>query len=214
MANDGWQALKRAFACAWVLVTACGGTSLDVGTTDAGETGVGGTSGAPTPTCARTLPSVEEVGCDYLGSLGAPGRVGYCAKGGCHNTTLRAGKLDLTPDDYLVARLLDVPASHELSCAPDVRCDPAAATCTNCEQCPSDARLIDTQNPASSWMIQKMDPFIPGTTAETLNMGCGDIMPTFNTTGTNNYSQGDKDCLIAFFTRLAQTPGDWPCFGP
>ena len=71
--------------------------------------------------------------------------------------------------------------------------------------------MIDTSDPESSWILQSMDPFIPGVTTTTLDIGCGDAMPTYNTTGTSNYNQEHKDCLRMFFLTLAQIPGDWPC---
>jgi len=52
-------------------------------------------------------------------------------------------------------------------------------------------------------MLRKMEAFVPGATTVTINMGCGDAMPTFNTTGTASYSQEQKDCLVRFFTDIA-----------
>ena len=60
-------------------------------------------------------------------------------------------------------------------------------------------------------MFDTLHPFVPGVTTTTENIGCGDSMPTFNTTGTAGYTQAHKDCLITFFTELAKTPGNWPC---
>jgi hypothetical protein len=161
--------------------------------------------------CASPLPDPAEIGCDYRAALGAPGTQGYCFKGGCHNSTTRAGQLDFTADDLLASRLLDVPAKHDLVCPGNIVCDPAQATCPTCAECPSDALLIDTSDPSLSWILRTMEPFVPGTTTGTLNLECGDAMPTFNTTGTANYTQAHKDCLMAFFLALAATPGDWPC---
>jgi hypothetical protein len=56
-----------------------------------------------------------------------------------------------------------------------------------------------------------MEPFVPGMTTSTLGMGCGDAMPTYNTSGTQNYTAAHKQCLIDFFTAIASTPGNWPC---
>jgi hypothetical protein len=69
--------------------------------------------------------------------------------------------------------------------------------------------LLDQSSPEESWMIRKMEPFIPGVTIATTTMGCGNAMPTFDTTGTQDYSTESKSCLIQFFTRLA-TDGE-PC---
>lgn len=115
------------------------------------------------------------------------------------------------PDTLLASRLLDVPAKHQLTCPGNLVCDAAQQTCANCAACPTGALLIDTSDPESSWILGTMDPFIPGVTTSTLNTGCGDAMPTFNTTGTNTYSQAHKDCLRMFFLALAEIPGDWPC---
>ena len=185
------------------------GTSGNSGTS--GASGTSGTSGRET--CERELPNVD---CDWRAALGDPrpgmSVAGYCAKGGCHNPSTHAGALDLTPDTFLASRLLNVPAKHaSLSCPGLVECDPAAATCERCSACPPDALLIDTSDPESSWMLQSIEPFIPGVTTQTISIGCGDAMPTFNTTGTQSYHQGHKDCLRMFFLALAETPGDWPC---
>jgi hypothetical protein len=211
------------------IMTACGATSLvrsdddddSTAGTDSGDDGnpaqgggsgtgsaAGTTSTGGRVSCAAPLPDVD---CDYRTALGAPGTSGYCFKGGCHNATTAAGALDLTPDDHLAARLLDVPAKHQLTCPGNVPCDPAQATCAACVECPIGALLIDTANPELSWILKTMEPFIPGTTTGTLSLGCGDAMPTFNTTGTATYTQTHKDCLREFFLALAATPGDWPC---
>jgi hypothetical protein len=71
--------------------------------------------------------------------------------------------------------------------------------------------LLGTAAPGTGSIFDKMAPFVPGTTTSTLPIGCGDAMPNFNTTGIEYYTQAHKDCLIAFFTLLAKTPGSWPC---
>ena len=196
-----------------VALSSCGGTSVrrnenggDPAGGTAGNSGTGGTSS--TETCERQLPEVD---CDWRSALGAPGISGYCFKGGCHNATTVAGALDLTADGFLASRLLDVPAKHQIACPGNVTCDPALGTCAECAACPTGALLIDTADPESSWILGSMAPFIPGVTTGTLDIGCGDAMPTFNTTGTNTYSQAHKDCLREFFLALARIPGDWPC---
>jgi hypothetical protein len=55
----------------------------------------------------------------------------------------------------------------------------------DCTMCPAGDKHIDTQTPTSSWLIKKMEPFVPGTTTTTMKTTCGDAMPTYNTTGTN-----------------------------
>jgi hypothetical protein len=164
--------------------------------------------------CDRVLPNTPS-GCNWRAALGAPGQTGYCYKGGCHNSTTQAGELDLTADDFLISRLLNVPAAHDLTCPGNVVCDPAASTCPNCAMCGAPGRLlIDKSSPGTGWIFDKIAPFVPGTTTGTMNIGCGDAMPTFNTTGTATFSQDHKNCLIEFFTEIAKTPGTWPCVGP
>jgi hypothetical protein len=158
------------------------------------------------------MPTDAEVGCNWRAAMGAPGQSGYCYKGGCHNATTRAGELDLTADDFLIARLLNVPAANDLTCPGNVVCDPAAMTCAVCAMCTAPKkRLIDTTAPDTGWLFDKIEPFVPGTTTGTMSMGCGDAMPTYNTTGTGNYTQAHKDCLKMFFNRIRQTAGSWPC---
>src|SRR5262245_47163809 len=107
-----------------VALCSCGGSSVhrneDGGDPKGGAAGTAGTSSTPgtggtsgtsgSNNCARDLPTVD---CDYLSALGAPGHTGYCYKGGCHNTTTVAGRLDLAPDTFLASRLLNVPAKHD-----------------------------------------------------------------------------------------------------
>jgi hypothetical protein len=190
-----------------------GGSTPSGGTASAG-TNFGGSAGSAMPdSCARSLPDPMTFACDWRGALGGPGQspAGYCSKSGCHNATTQAGNLNLTPDDFLVARLLNVPASFKISCGAGVPCDPVSATCDKCASCPPGAVLLSAANPGEGRMFDTMHPFVPGTTTTTVNIGCGDVMPNFNTTGTASYTQAHKDCLIYFFTELAKTPGNWPC---
>jgi hypothetical protein len=195
--------------------TNVGGTNVggtNVGGANAGGPGLGGAgAGGASPSCARSLPDVATVGCDWRAALGAPGQSGYCYKGGCHKASIQAGALDLTPDDFLAARLLDVPAKHEIVCTGATACDAAVPTCEKCAKCVLGEVLISTAEPGAGAMFDRMAPFIPGTTTSTFSLGCGDAMPTYNTTGTSSYTQADKDCLVRFFTALASTPGTWPC---
>lgn len=218
MTKGAVQATKSALLGVLLLAAACGGVSLDVGTTDAGAGGFGAVGGGFTAPgsgpCSKTLPEYPEVICDWRAALGAPGIMGFCFKGGCHNATTKAGELDLTPDSFLASRLLNVPAAHDLTCPGQVECDPERPACEVCSQCPREQLLINTSDLSSSWIFRKLEPFVPGVTTETSSIGCGDAMPTYNTTGTANYRQAHKDCLIEFFTALARTPGNWPCYGP
>jgi hypothetical protein len=143
------------------------------------------------------------------------GQPGYCFKGGCHNASIHAGDLDMTPDDLLIARLLDVPAKFSIDCPGNVTCDRTAMTCAECAMCGTAPKVVvSTDAPGTGHIFDKIAPFIPGTTLSTMDIGCGKAMPTYNTTGTNTYTQVHKDCLVMFFTALARTPGTWPCTMP
>jgi hypothetical protein len=126
-----------------------------------------------------------------------------------------AGMLDLTPDDFLIARLLNVPAKHaSLTCPGVVMCDAATMTCPRCSMCGAPGTVLLGTTPDTGWMFDKINAFVPGTTLGTTDISCGDAMPTYNTTGTNTYTQAHKDCIKAFLNELAQTPappGGWPC---
>jgi hypothetical protein len=137
---------------------------------------------------------------------------GFCAKSGCHNTSIKAGELDLTPDDFLISRLLGVPAQYDVTCDEDnAVCEPMSMTCAKCSMCGEKEDLIKPNAMNDGWVFKKLAPFVPPTQTTTLNIGCGDAMPTYNTTGTANYTQAHKDCLIKFFNAIAMTPGTWPC---
>jgi hypothetical protein len=200
--------------------TPTGGT---VGAPRGGAAGsaTGGSSGAGNPLpddCRRALPEVE---CNWRAALGARGQVGYCYKGGCHNAATAAGRLDLTTvnedlsdDLFFIARLLNVPAKHEISCGATEPCVVDAlggSTCSDCATCVPGQVLVSTVAPGTGRLFDKLNAFIPGETLTTTSIGCGDAMPTYNTPGTANYTQAHKDCLIAFFTEIARTPGTWPC---
>ena len=157
-----------------------GGTS--VGGTSAGGTGVGGMGiggmgpgaagvGAAPQSCARPLPDDATVGCNWRAALGGPMQApsGYCAKSGCHNATQQAGGLDLTPDEFLAARLLDVPAKHDIDCAGGIACDAAAATCDKCSTCVLGEVLVSTDAPGTGRMFDTMAPFVPGMTTTTFS---------------------------------------------
>jgi hypothetical protein len=116
----------------------------------------------------------------------------YCAKGGCHNASTRAAALDLTPDDLLVARILGVPATFSMIGGPAAPCVPEACP-------PFGTLLVDPISPGDGWILSKIRPFAPGQTTATLDMGCGNAMPTFNTTGISSYDEASKACLADFF---------------
>jgi hypothetical protein len=181
--------------------TATGGTTPTFGGTGgsapqagSGNFPGGGTAGAGTipESCAQNIDRFLPASCDARAAMT------YCAKSGCHNTSQEAGDLNLAMDDFLVARILNVHARLETA-------EPTSAggfeRCV-LPACPSDALLLDQQSPADSWMFRKMADFIPGETTTTFDMGCGDAMPTYNTTGTSNYSSESKACLMEFFNNI------------
>ncbi|HEX6277255.1 MAG TPA: hypothetical protein VFZ53_29640 [Polyangiaceae bacterium] len=163
----------------------------------------------PVPTqCDQALPEALPSGCDYRGTLQK-----YCARGGCHGS-FAAGGLDLRPDELLIARILNVPAKYRLSCGPGMACDPVAPLCAECDACSENALLVHRETPAESWILKKMEPFVPGTTANVF-MNCGDAMPSLLTGNeVRQYSDGDKACLTEFFTHVATStphPERYPC---
>ena len=181
-----------------VIAIPCGGSANRGSEPQAGSTGFAGSAGGfeIPQSCAQPIDRFAPSSC-Y-----APGEVRlYCAKGGCHNPATRAADLDLTFDDFLVARILNVratfgynPACVAVGCSSD--CTPSG--------CPTEALLVDQASPSSSWMFRKMDPFVPGVTTQTTDMGCGDVMPTYNTTGTNGYGPLSKACLTELFMNIAR----------
>jgi len=91
-----------------------------------------------------------------------------CGQTGCHGTTAQSASLDLVSPGF-PARLLDVNAPHELT---------TAGTCT-----PS--KLIDSANPAMSWLLIK----VLGTQG-----GCGSPMPF----GAAKLPDADIACVTKF----------------
>ena len=176
--------------------TSSGGTTIHPPAT--GGTGAVGSAGMTS--CAQPLDGFAP-GCDAPAELRS-----YCAKGGCHNAVSHAANLDLTPDDFLVARTLNRRPLLTITRIDVGECRP--------EDCPSveGTFLIDGDDPEQSWMLAKMAPFVPGITTNTLDMGCGDAMPTFNTTGIASYSDQTLGCLKDFF--LAIAANGMPCTPP
>ena len=169
---------------------------------------------APIPSgCEEPLPDTMLVGCDYPATLQT-----YCSRGGCHDRREPpAAGLSLVADTFLIGRILDVPATHASmpACPGNVRCDASMRTCDRCDRCPENALLIDRENPSESWILKKMEPFIPGTTTSNVNIGCGDTMPSLLTADTvRAYDDEDKRCLTDFFLYIAANtpnPTRWPC---
>ncbi len=72
----------------------------------------------------------------------------------CHTGVLKLGDLDLETPGY-TARLKNVPAKHTGFTTPKTDCPPAA-------------KLIDTENPANSWLLKKI---------RNEQKTCGTVMP-------------------------------------
>lgn len=162
--------------------------------------------------CEEPLPDTTLFYCDYPATLQR-----YCSRGGCHDARTRpAAGLNLIADPLLIARILDVPATHTgMSCPGNVSCDASMRTCDRCDRCPENALLIDSESPAESWILKKMEPFIPGTMTSNMNIGCGDTMPSLLTsTDVRTFDDEDKHCLNDFFLHIATStpnPERWPC---
>jgi hypothetical protein len=168
----------RAFAALTLLAVSC---STPADPSGSGGTGGGGSAGGPP---AKPLPTLD---CDYQTAIKKS-----CAIAGCHHAKYKIGGLDMTLDDGLRARLLNVPATFaDIDCAPDgqpfMGCVPAT--------CPVGAKLIDTGNVEASVMISKMEG--------TLNM-CGDQMPMPpGNSPTMGWSVDTKNCIEKFVRALA-----------
>jgi len=159
--------------------------------------------------CEQELPALTPMGCDYQRVLRT-----YCATGGCHGSTFSGG-LDLRLNTLLIARILEVPAKHRMTCSAGVPCVASEATCDECAMCPENALLVNRKSPADSWILKKLEPFVPGTTTSNVPTGCGDAMPSFLTSApVRDYSERDKLCLVEFFTSVATStpePERFPC---
>ena len=163
------------------------------------EAGAAGAAGSGSGTCEQTLPPVAS-GCDYA----TPLRM-FCARGGCHNASIAAADLNLTNDPLLVARLVNVPATHgAITCGAGVTCDPVLPTCADCMTCPTSDLLIDKANVGQSWIIKKMEPYMPGMSASP-DVGCGVAMPPPQLGAPMGFSQDQKNCLIELFQAIAAT---------
>lgn len=156
----------------------------------------GGGKAGPT-NCDQALPAVAS-DCDWQTPLR-----NYCASAGCHSDAASAG-LNLVVGPLLIARILDVPATHSsINCGLD-QCLAAAPVCDSCRQCPSQDYLLNKADFASSWIVRKMEPFLPGSTSAP-DMGCGVAMPPPQFGAREGYTQAHKDCLMEFFQAVATT---------
>ncbi len=135
--------------------------------------------------------AVAAVTCNYKPILEA-----HCASAGCHSPADSEYGPSLHPDDDLVLRLKDKPASHGgINCAPEGEpyepCVPAA-----CEIAAGDAPLlIDSANPDASWLLRKL---------RGLADGCGENMPM--PPGDDDFSEARRACLEEFFLAVAAEP--------
>ena len=138
--------------------------------------------------CEQPLEALG-VECDFGTALRT-----HCARGGCHNESFHVAGLDLTADDLLISRTLDVPARFRDIGVGNFECLPAG--------CPplGTTMLVDASSPEQSWMIRKMAPFVPGST-ESIDIGCGTDMPYIP--GNTGFSEERKACLIDFFLAIA-----------
>jgi hypothetical protein len=166
--------------------TGTGGTTSTGGTAGSGTAGSGtasgGAAGALTVDCGSTT---------YAAAL-----TNNCTSAGCHRAGIAppAG-LVLTPDSGLVARLKDVPATHE-----DVTCSGANDTSCPCSDyicttppatCPTGALLVNSATPSASWILAKID---------TVPM-CGSQMP-----GVAFQGPDDKTCIENMVNVIAALP--------
>ncbi len=137
-----------------------------------GSGGTGGTAGG----------SALVVGCDYAAALAT------CATKFCHlpgATPVLAG-LNLAPDDGLVSRLKDVPATFG-----DLYCDNMPCA-TIPDACPKGALLVDSQDFSRSLLLRKLnDP-----------MDCGDKMPPPG----YQYTDDERACLTTMVQAIADLP--------
>jgi hypothetical protein len=120
-----------------------------------------------------------------------------CGFVGCHAGSRPIGDLNLLPDDGLVARLKDVPASLQ-----DLDCDPTDIF-VECTSTPPEcvpyvgALLVDSANPDASFILTKLGG----------RSGCGNQMPL---APGNMASQGWNDerraCIEELVRAIAALP--------
>jgi hypothetical protein len=161
--------------------------------------------------CAQPIPDLTQIiNCDYTRAL-----TDHCARGGCHNTSFHAAELDLTLNPLLIARILEEPSKHVITCPGGmVRCNLSAPQCARCASCPSGPTdvLLSKSNPAGSFIMVKMDQFDVETNTAP-DIGCGIAMPA--PSGGPAFTAERRTCLTNFFTWIAQngTPCELPAGG-
>ena len=114
-----------------------------------------------------------------------------CAKSFCHGPNFVAG-LDLRTDNGFAGRIKDVQAMHGgIPCLDDITKNCVPAICPPIGM----AKLVDSADPASSWMIAKatQSPMVGGLE------GCGDNMPPSSGLTTDL----QKQCLMNIVNAVA-----------
>jgi hypothetical protein len=110
-----------------------------------------------------------------------------CAKGGCHTGTFAAAGITLT-FAKIAPQTKDVPAAHGGIGCPD---DPLQECVPS--TCPTDALLVNSTAPASSWLLAKVHG---------MENGCGDPMPSPN--GYTTAQAANLACIDAIVEAIAK----------
>ncbi len=166
-----------------------GGTTGGAGGTTGAAPSVGGTTGESSGSSGTAgigagggfpLSNFSPNGCDIAETLQR-----NCALSGCHKkgAIAPASGLDLTPDDWLVPRIRDVPARHgDIYCGQEL-CDPDLL------DCPVGVQLADTTDWETSWIYRKLTD--PG--------DCGVQMPI----SVAGFTEEDRACFVALLKDIA-----------
>jgi hypothetical protein len=75
--------------------------------------------------------------------------------------------------------------------------------CPNCMSCADGDLILSKMDPASSWIMQKMNAFNVDTPSTAPDMMCGTAMPY--PPGGTGFTNERRDCLKKFFTYIANT---------
>ncbi|HEY3495709.1 MAG TPA: hypothetical protein VGK73_13520 [Polyangiaceae bacterium] len=175
-----------------------GGSAPTAGTGPAAGTGgtapTAGTAGSAGAAVAPTIPNVT---CDWVTAMNK-----NCAISSCHGKLFQYGDLLLTPTvvdgmgrDF-IARLKDVTVALA-----DVDCDPGPEY-LECTTPPAECqpfvgtKLVDSANPANSFILKKMEAVV-----------CGNQMPLDPGSSPNNgWGQERIDCITEMVNRIAEMP--------
>jgi hypothetical protein len=165
-----------------------------------------GAAGSGAVDCKQDLPpdgpTTPGIMCDYADAM-----KDHCARAGCHNNASRSAELDLTVDTLLIARILDEPSKHIISCTTAEgggQCNPSNALCAaKCVECPSGPTdvLLSKASPGTGWIIDKMEEFDFAMPSSFPTIGCGTAMPY--PPGNTGFTEARKQCLKDFFTWIA-----------